>query len=697
MVENVAETLEPDVLDASLDRLEGWLDRLRGQRHGHPWLVYLEARVASHLCRDAAAEAALADARRAFLEHLPPGPARDRALARVALGQAVLAERTGHRDAARQAFEAARELLGASAVLPDEIAAGEAARWRADDPSGAAGFWIEAAAAAHAAGDRALVSRAFHNLALEMLRRGEAVPAARLANAACELKRDTAGLAGYGNSLNVRGMALRLLGRLAAAADDLEEACALARTDGHRTLAAYALNNLAEVNDDEGDVDLADARFAEAAAEKEAMGDTFGLAYTFRCWARLRRRCGDLERAARLAEWAWRLRQPTPRDDEHALLRLELALTNVASGDSAAAARHARSARDAARRSAAVAARLAAEGVLAHLRGDTATAGRRQDELSNLGHHPLAVDLGALTCSAQERRSQKVRVCARLLGEFSLEVGGVRLDVEPWRNRRAAELLRALCANRHRWVTRDELLEWLWPGQPAEATRSLQTAVALVRHGIESLGGSRETLSRDGDRYRIVLDACDADSFTARLRAAEQARRAGRSRLAQARLDDALALWRGTAALPADLYADWSREPREELAALAQQARLQCADAALHEGRLDAALARANEALAVDPLCGAAHRVAVRAHVRRGNLAAAHRSLSRLSDPEAAHSGLDPDDMVRCVLDDLGSDSVAAEALRSMLTVEAMPDIRPVRPRVLPGGRRRPPESRLGA
>ena len=39
LVENVAETLEPDVLDASLDRLEGWLDRLRGQRSGHPWLV----------------------------------------------------------------------------------------------------------------------------------------------------------------------------------------------------------------------------------------------------------------------------------------------------------------------------------------------------------------------------------------------------------------------------------------------------------------------------------------------------------------------------------------------------------------------------------------------------------------------------------------------------------------------------------
>ena len=640
LVETAAEAFHRGGIDLRVDVLEAWMERLRPVASGRPWLLYWQAWVHQSQGDLTQADVALRRAEALFATW-PDGPDRDRAQSLVHLALGVIAERDGRLDQARAELAVARQLLAWPGGIPSLVSATDAVRWRALDPIGFATFWLEAAASFEAAGQFLPLARALHNLAEECLRRGEPLPAQRLATRACELKRSLASAASYANSLNTRGVAERLLGSLEAATDDLEEALAFAGRAGNRMIHSYALNNLAEVAVDGGEWELAEARFARARAEKEALRDTFSLAYTLRSWSRLKRLRGDAEAALDLARRAGELIDPYPDPDEQALFDLALGAALLALGQNA----------DAEAPLEAASLQAAASDAKLTLAGAWLQQGvlRRDPQLVakalELGQrHQLATLIPearlarrtlpsvaippALDRLVPQRLEQQAALRAWLLGEFRLGVGDHVISTEGWRNKRAAELLRLLVTFRRRWVYRDELLEWLWPDQGEGAIPSLHAGVNTVRVVIQEAGGDRAWLRRQGLTYRLgPFSSTDVDTFEYLVVAASSALRAGRRELASARLGWALDLWQDGELLPEDRYAAWAEEERERLGELAQSSRIRLSDLALALGDYDLASRRAREALAVDDCLEEAHRLLIRAHLGANDRPAALRAL----------------------------------------------------------------------
>jgi DNA-binding SARP family transcriptional activator/tetratricopeptide (TPR) repeat protein len=641
LVETAAEAFHRGDVDLRVDVLEAWMDRLRPVSRDRPWLLYWQAWVHQSQGDLARADVALTAALALFATR-PEGADKDRALALVQLARGVVAERDGRLDQARAELAAARRLLGWPAGVPSLVADADGDRWRALDPIGFATFWLEAACSFEAAGQFLPLARALHNLAEECLRRGEPVHAQRLATRACELKRSTAPAASYANSLNTLGVAERLLGSLYAATDDLEEALAVAERAGNRMIHSYALNNLAEVAADRGDWELAEERFARARTEKEALSDTFSLAYTLRSWSRCMRVRGDAEAALDMARRGSRLIAPCRDPDERALFNLTLGAALLATGhDEDAAA----PLDDASRQAAASDAKMTLAGAWlqqAVMRRDPRLAA---DALELCQRHQMVtlVPEARLACrvlphlsipSALDnaipayRNDQQPVLRAWLLGEFQLRVGENVVSTEGWRSRRAAELLRLLTTYRHRWVHRDQLLEWLWPEQGEASLASLHAAVNTVRAVLGVAGGDRGWLRRQDLSYRLgPFASTDVDQFESLVASADKALRSGRRELAAARLGWALDIWRGSELLSDDRYAVWAEEERVRLRELAQESRVCQAELFLAMGAGELAGRRAREALAVDSCLERAHRVLIRAHLAANDRPAALRAL----------------------------------------------------------------------
>jgi ferredoxin len=72
--------------------------------------------------------------------------------------------------------------------------------------------------------------------------------------------------------------------------------------------------------------------------------------------------------------------------------------------------------------------------------------------------HPPTLPPGALT-----------RLDACLLGRFAVAIDGVELAAERWPSLRATQLVQLLCLQPHQRLTRDEVIDALWPQLDPEA------------------------------------------------------------------------------------------------------------------------------------------------------------------------------------------------------------------------------------
>jgi DNA-binding SARP family transcriptional activator len=183
----------------------------------------------------------------------------------------------------------------------------------------------------------------------------------------------------------------------------------------------------------------------------------------------------------------------------------------------------------------------------------------------------------------------------------------------------------ALGPRRH-GITRDDLLERLWPDGEAElATQALRALVyALHRSLGDALEGQAPVISEDG-RYRLNVEAgvvVDVDRFDGVIDAAEALKRAGNDAIAIDRYRTAVGLYEGDLAISSDIQ---HLVERERLRARYINARTHLAEHFLGVADYAAALANALDVLAVDPLREDAHRLAMRCYTRRGERAQALR------------------------------------------------------------------------
>lgn len=192
------------------------------------------------------------------------------------------------------------------------------------------------------------------------------------------------------------------------------------------------------------------------------------------------------------------------------------------------------------------------------------------------------------------------------LGRFAAIIDGREVETSEWGSRRARTLLKRLVVARGWPVTRDELIELLWPGDDEVDKLGARLSVQLsaVRR---ILGGGVVA-----DRETVALDlghvSCDIDEF---LRSVD---------------DDAIVEQYAGEFLPEDRYEDWSRAIRDEARSHFTLAAHRVIDAAAEHGDWLRVAEIARRLLDADPYDEAAHRRLVDALGAAGDATGAERA-----------------------------------------------------------------------
>jgi DNA-binding SARP family transcriptional activator len=137
----------------------------------------------------------------------------------------------------------------------------------------------------------------------------------------------------------------------------------------------------------------------------------------------------------------------------------------------------------------------------------------------------------------------------RILGPVEVQVGGQPVPLPAAKPR---ALLALLLVHRDQPITRDWLMEALWPDQrPASADRVLSHYIwrlrKLLDNNGEDRGGRLLRSVPDGYRFSAAADDVDADLFDQRVLSGHAAADRGDFRTAIEALESALQLWRGPA------------------------------------------------------------------------------------------------------------------------------------------------------
>jgi DNA-binding SARP family transcriptional activator len=211
----------------------------------------------------------------------------------------------------------------------------------------------------------------------------------------------------------------------------------------------------------------------------------------------------------------------------------------------------------------------------------------------------------------------------QLLGGFSAEVDGVVLRDDVWRSRRAAGLVKLLAiAARHR-LTRDEVIEALWPGaEPEAGGANVRKAVHFARR---ALGGEASIGVQAG-----VVELWPAGKLTTDVERFHAAARRALDSGDPTALGEAAALYAGEL-LPDDRDEPWSDESRRALGE-----------------RYLTVLRRASrweDVVAIERTDEAAHRELIGTHLARGNRQEAIRQFERLREVLRDELGVGPDPM----------------------------------------------------
>ncbi len=148
--------------------------------------------------------------------------------------------------------------------------------------------------------------------------------------------------------------------------------------------------------------------------------------------------------------------------------------------------------------------------------GDVDRDERRVIELRSNGFAGLE-DYFSLMCGDEEIESGPGGLELRLLGAFELCVDGVTLERDAWKSKKAREVCAYLAHADHRGVTREQVIEAIWPDRDPEKGRTLlRTALSEIRRVLEpkrDAGQESRFVETTGDRVLVhgVSDLVQAE------------------------------------------------------------------------------------------------------------------------------------------------------------------------------------------
>ena len=242
------------------------------------------------------------------------------------------------------------------------------------------------------------------------------------------------------------------------------------------------------------------------------------------------------------------------------------------------------------------------------------------------------------------------RLDLRLLGDFRVGIGDHPLPRDAWRQGRAAALVKLLALSPRKRLSRDEVIEALWPAvAPDAGGANVRKAVHFARRALgreDAIG----VVSGSIELWPVGPITSDVDRFENASAAALSARDARR-------FQEAAALYAGDL-LPDDISEPWSEDRRRTL----------------HETYL--AILRGarmwSRLLDLDPTDEESHRELMRQYLEAGNRRAAIGQFERLREVLREELGVGPDPesvaLYERVLAREGQDApTAAERARALL------------------------------
>jgi LuxR family transcriptional regulator, maltose regulon positive regulatory protein len=239
-----------------------------------------------------------------------------------------------------------------------------------------------------------------------------------------------------------------------------------------------------------------------------------------------------------------------------------------------------------------------------------------------------------------------------VFGPTELSIGGVVVEQADWRRERVRALLTHLALVGE--TTRERVIAALWPEADAAAGRRNLRSTLNVLHSVLEPGrhGGDATffVRTSGQRIRLVVAASGVDAdldtnpdagidvdvvrFELLLDRAVALERSGTPSLSIPLYLDAVGLYRGD--LVPECYDDWAVFQRDRLRSRYVAGGVRVAELLVATGREADAIDTVSDVLTVEPWSESAHRALIAAHLSRGDLAAARRSLEtcekRLAD-----------------------------------------------------------------
>jgi ATP/maltotriose-dependent transcriptional regulator MalT/DNA-binding SARP family transcriptional activator len=236
-------------------------------------------------------------------------------------------------------------------------------------------------------------------------------------------------------------------------------------------------------------------------------------------------------------------------------------------------------------------------------------AGSVAETLRRHGAAGLAREASAAE-GAMSHGEEESGLVIKTMGGFDVVLSGVPAPRSAWQSRVAREILWMLIAARGRPLTREALIDRLWPDDDlTKASNRLSVALSTIRRILDPDGTGRHdhiVADRDSVRLSRANMAIDVEEFL------EDAR-TGRSLLASGHRERGLALLRSAENryvgefLEEEPYADWAISLREEARSEYMTIAAMLAEAATGEGDHDGASRRYLRMLERDPYNEPAH------------------------------------------------------------------------------------------
>ena len=275
----------------------------------------------------------------------------------------------------------------------------------------------------------------------------------------------------------------------------------------------------------------------------------------------------------------------------------------------------------------------------------------------------------------------------RLLGEVEALVDGAAVDLGHPRQRL---VLAALLVDANRPVPTDRLIERIWADRPPHRARNALSAyLSRLRHQLAGAPEAHLVRAAGGYRLAVPAGAVDLHRFRHLVR---QASDTPDPRVATARYQEALGLWRGEPFPAADT--PWFAETRTALHAERVAAELDRNDAALRAGRHGELLGELTRAARAQPLDERLAGQLMLAQFRSGRQADALAGYRRIRDRLRDELGADPGAALRAVHQRILTGDPGAPATGAPPTLEPR-TLEP--PPAASRGDRRPPPGAAGA